>query len=223
MLETIFRAFAPHRCCSCGDNGALLCDNCKNNIIIDKYENCIGCLQPCGPTGLCKNCARKFDCIQAWCLGERKDVLKQLGDRYKFDCKREGGRVFSDLLNDILPILPEDVVVVGIPTTRSSVRARGFDHTGLIVKLLAKSRSLQTSQPLVRSTKKTLHFLSHAERIDLADTLFTRSEEEVPKKILLIDDIVTTGTTLRAAAQILKANGCEELYIAVCARQPFEG
>lgn len=219
MLELLFRLIAPHRCCSCVQKGRLLCDNCKNNIISEPYEQCIFCEVP-SLNGVCSRCSRHYGVRQAWCLGERRDGLLSLGNQYKFECKREGGHVFTELLDAVLPILPRDMAVVSIPTSSRSVRERGFDCVGAVAKRLARCRGFQVATPLVRATDATLHFLDYAERVRLKDSLFTLSGAKVPKKILLIDDIVTTGTTLSAAVRLLRQGGATDVYIAVWARQP---
>lgn len=130
--------------------------------------------------------------------------------------------MFADLLDSLLPLLPPDIMLVSIPTTPTSVRARGFDHVGATARRFAKRRGLATGKPLLRSTAQALHFMDYSQRIELADSLFTLSGELVPKRILVMDDIVTTGTTLKSAAKLLKEAGAEELYVVAWARQPFD-
>jgi predicted amidophosphoribosyltransferase len=89
----------------------------------------------------------------------------------------------------------------------------------LIARALASRRGLQIATPLLRASSATLHFLPRAERIRLGPTLFRLSREQVPEKILLLDDIVTTGTTIAAAAKLLREGGAKQVHVAVIARQ----
>ena len=223
MIDSLLDLFAPHRCCSCGENSRILCERCKYDIIQESYEGCVFCAKPCSGRGVCETCSPGSFVKQAWCVGERRGSLKALGDQYKFDCRRAGARELAELLDAVLPLLPGDLTVVGVPTSSKTIRVRGFDHTGLVVRRFAKRRQLQIAQPLRRTSTETLHFLGRAEREALADTLFARRDHRpAPRRVLLVDDIVTTGTTLRAAIRLLELAGVEEVYIAVIARQPTD-
>ena len=76
------------------------------------------------------------------------------------------------------------------------------------------------ARPLKRTSSATLHFLSRDERVALGPFLFGLSYGTAPEQVLLIDDILTTGTTLAAATKLLKQAGAKRVYIAVVARQP---
>lgn len=220
MIDALLSLIAPHRCCSCGTVGAILCESCKINILDDPYEGCVLCQKPCGRTGLCSKCKHRLPCEQIWCVGERQGALKGLLDAYKFSSSRVAALPLASLLDVCLPLIPPGVAVVAIPTTAKTRRVRGFDHMGLIVAALAKQRGLTVCRPLERASSHTMHFLSRKERLRLGPSLFRLSGTPMPKEVLLVDDIVTTGTTLKAAATLLKQAGAKKIYIAVIARQP---
>lgn len=220
MIDELLNALLPHRCCSCGEIGTLLCESCKINILEEVFLGCILCGQPCGRKGLCQQCSRSLPCEQGWCVGERSGALKKLIDEFKFSSSRSGAKVIVSLLDGVLPVLPADITVVGVPTAPSTIRIRGFDHIGLIVRGFASKRGLRIATPLVRLSSATLHLLPRKRRIELGPSLFGLSGHAVPNDVLLIDDIVTTGTTLRAAVKLLKSAGVKKVYVAVVARQP---
>lgn len=220
MIDKLFNVIAPHRCSSCGEIGAVLCESCKYDIVSEPFSGCVLCARPCGDRGVCRYCLRSTGITQAWCVGERREGLKKLIDTYKFQSSRAASTVLADLLTTSIPQLPADVVVVGIPSSPATVRERGFDHMGRIADEFVKKRSLVRARPLERVSSVTLHFLPKAERVRLGSSLFCLSSESVPEKIILLDDIVTTGTTLRAAARVLRNAGVKQVYAAVLARQP---
>lgn len=220
MLDGILNVLAPHRCASCGEIGAVLCSHCKYNIESEPYGGCVVCGSIAIESGICQKCSPGFAVCQAWCVGERRDSLKALGDRYKFDNQRAAARPLAELLDACLPVLPPNTAVVGIPANAHSVRVRGFDHVGLIVKHFSALRKLEIARPLRRNSQATLHYMNKKDREKLADSLFLLRADSAPKRVLLLDDIITTGTTLRAAAKLLRQAGVEELYVAAIARQP---
>lgn len=223
MIERLLDLVSPHRCSVCGENGKILCDSCKYDIVNESYEGCLVCHVPCGPRGICETCRRHLPIDQAWCVGERTEGLKRLIDDYKFKSQRAGSAALAEVLDEVLPVLPTGVVLMPIPTSPSTIRVRGFDHMKLIADQFAKERRLEVGQFLERATKATLHFLGKSERERLGPTLFAlKLDAVVPEHVLIFDDIVTTGTTLRAAVGLLKKAGVKRVDVAVIARQPMD-
>lgn len=220
MIDNLLSLISPHRCSSCGEIGSILCESCKHDIISESFVDCVLCAAPCGKRGVCERCVRATGIEQAWCVAERQDGLKHLLDGYKFESRQAASTACVDLLEAVIPVLPTEIAVVSIPSAASTVRARGFDHMGRIADGLAKRRNLRRAKPLERASSVTLHFLSAVERAKLGPTLFRVSDSTVPEQILLLDDIVTTGTTLRAAIKLLRGAGAKKIYIATIARQP---
>lgn len=200
--------------------GAILCESCKYDIVSESFSVCIGCLSPTSGHGVCGSCRYDLLVDKIWCAGLRDGKLKALGDAYKFHSRREASRALADVIDHVLPILPNDFDIVAIPTTSKMIRLRGFDHTRLVVQRLARKRQMKIAKPLVRISNETLHFLGKAERKRTADKLFSIRPDGVPRKVLLVDDILTTGTTLSSAARLLRSAGVEEIYAVVIARQP---
>lgn len=222
MIDPLLNAIAPHRCSSCGEIGTIFCESCKYDIVSDPFAGCVLCARPCGPRGICAPCRQRVPVEQAWCAGERREGLKRLIDTYKFQGSRAASPVCAGLLEEVVAQLPPDIAVASIPSAPATVRARGFDHMGRIADRFAETRSLRRVRPLRRASSVTLHFLPRTDRIRLGPTLFQLSGEPVPEQLLLLDDIVTTGTTLTAAVKLLKSAGAKQIYVAVLARQPLD-
>lgn len=220
MIDTLLGLIAPHSCSSCGHVGAILCDSCVYNIVSEPFCGCLLCLHPCGDRGACPSCARAVHVEQAWCVGVRSGALKKLLDQYKFSASRAASGACFKLLDATIPQLPAKVVVVPVPSSPHSVRQRGFGHVERFARQFAKRRGLAYAEPLQRASNVTLHFLSKKERALHADGLFQLSGETVPDTVLLLDDIVTTGTTLRTALRELRRAGAKYLYVAAVAHQP---
>lgn len=154
-------------------------------------------------------------------VGTREGYLKALLDHYKFNSAKEAGVACAELLNTRLPLIPQEVVVVPVPTSPAHMRVRGFDHTALITSRFARSRHLTSQRVLVRRSNDTQHFKSRSERLKV-----TADHLEVvgvtPRSVLLVDDIYTTGATLRACIRKLKDAGVRQVYVAIIARQTLD-
>jgi ComF family protein len=204
MLDKILSIISPHNCKGCGLVGTLLCDRCIFNIIENKSYS----------TG-----------TNFYSVGPRRGVLKKLTNDYKFHSQRAAADVLANLLDQIIPKLPQDTVIVPVPTASAHVRQYGFDHTALLAKKLARRRRLTVRRLLTRTNNQTQHFLSGQEREKSAKTAFAlaRPAAPVPPHILLLDDITTTGSTLRAARRLLARAGAKSIKIAVICYQSKNG
>jgi len=210
---------APHPCSGCGKIDGLLCSNCKYDIISESFGGCVACGRPAIRNGLCKECHVPYS--RAWCVGERADALLRLIDGYKFERAKAAHRPLAELLAARLPDLPTNTIVVPIPTVNSHIRQRGYDHTFLVTRHLTKAKKLQMLQPLERITSTKQRGASRQQRIKQAKQAFgLRSEVQPDRPYLLIDDVVTTGVTLKYAAKILKDAGAMDVWVAVVARHP---
>lgn len=221
MIDRLLEIIAPHSCCSCGYLGAILCQQCKNDIISEPFAQCLVCLKPTSVGSLCERCRTDGCFTDAWCVGVREDGLKTLLDRYKFDGAREAGRVAATLLEAHLPLLPASLVVVPVPTASAHQRVRGFDHMAVIGTRLAHLRGLSFSEVLATDRTDTQHFKTRLQR-QTATTDTFHVHRPVPEDILLVDDIYTTGSTLRACAELLRASGARRISVAVIARQTLD-
>lgn len=221
MIDNILSIIAPHQCCGCGQVGTILCDNCKYDINLDKERRCVSCQKPCGTIGICRACRVPYE--RAWYVGVRAGVLQRLIGLYKFERVRSAYRQLGDILLSTLPDLPPQTIVVPVPTASSHVRERGYDHMLLIAKYVAKKRGLALSRALSRSTQTKQRQSSAKQREAQAKSAFqvtSTLDQGVP--YLLIDDIMTTGSTVKYAAQTLKKAGARHVWLAIIARQTLD-
>lgn len=219
MRNILTSLLAPHYCCSCGAVGSLLCQYCKYDIIDDSFEACILCHKLAQPgQNSCSGCKSAF--TKAWCAGSRSEGLKELLNRYKFERARAAYAPLADLLHATLPTLPDDMVIVPVPTIAPHIRERGYDQTVLLAQQLARTRGAAYDPLLRRKTNSVQRGASRKQRIRQAEQAFRA--DNCTGRYLVIDDITTTGSTLDAAAKVLLAAGATEVWVAVVAVQPLD-
>lgn len=213
---------APHPCFGCEKIGTVLCDNCKYNIISEPFSGC--CL--CGDISVLGICAHHdVPICKVWVVSERVGVLKRVINAYKFEYTKAAAHALVDLLDDALPLLPANTIVVPVPTASSHVRQRGYDHLDILVRLFAQRRGLTVARFLERGSSKTQHRLNKAERQQEAGAAFYLSplytiNPLVP--LLVIDDIITTGATITSVSKVLHTAGAETIFVAALAYQPLD-
>lgn len=220
MIDRLLSTLAPHLCYECQKIGSILCDNCKYNIIDDNFSACIMCGGATLGENICQSCLSVFE--HAWCVNERRDVLKNILNDYKFHRVYAAHHDLAELLVERTPILPADCTVVPIPTISSHIRQRGYDHMLAIARVFAKKKELMVSTPLVRKTATVQTGRTRKERLKQAEDAFDLKAPRLHGTYILIDDVVTTGATLRAAASLLRQHGADEVWAVVLMRQPLD-
>ncbi|MFZ1250284.1 MAG: hypothetical protein WAR37_02440 [Candidatus Microsaccharimonas sp.] len=157
---------------------------------------------------------------QAFVVSQRAGVLRELNDGFKFHNVKEAARVLAQLLDEYLPILPPNIQIVPIPTTTSHIRQRGYDHIDLIARHLSYLRNIPVKRILSRQTNTTQHTVGRTQRQEQAKQAFMLTEH-INGPILLLDDIITTGSTVLAASKSLSNSG-SVVFVASLAYQPLD-
>ena len=244
LAETLY----PTRCVHCDEPGVLLCEKCKEELtIIDPNYACIACGAPFGFLA-CTECSRsatKFaeDEIPVLCPGEDfeptplfpfhevrgfyvyEDCAKSILTSYKDagELRLEeiiGQGIYAAACN--LKDKPD--AVTRIPANPKHVKARGYDHMKSISKFCANKLNMPMLDILDNASKKRglldQRELSAKQRQQNKSGSFVIKEykTQLPEHILLIDDVMTTGATLSAAANALLAAGAKCVDVAVFAR-----
>lgn len=218
MISKVLSLIAPDYCYSCGKIGAPLCQGCIYNIVSEPFGRCLLCQVATANDNLCTGCRSPLS--RAWVVGERTDVLQHLVGDSKFSSNRRACKAQAELLDRILPRLPAETILVPLPTIWPHQRQRGFGHAELIARALADSRGLVYSPILLRASNSVQHGSSRAQRIKQAKQAY-RCNEVIDSKqpILLVDDVCTTGSSLVAAAEVLRQAGADTVWAAVTTRQ----
>lgn len=222
MIDRLLSLIAPHHCFKCGKIGTPLCDNCKYDIISEPYDCCLLCGGLAHPrTGVCRSCKSEFD--RAWCVGERRDELRECIDAYKFQRAKEVGRTLAYLLDGVLPQLPAQCIFVPIPTISAHIRERGYDHAAYVAQQLGALRQRPVNTDVLARTHSLVQReASRVVRKQQADTAFIAKNPNPDAVYVVIDDVATTGATLQAATRALKAAGATTVWVAVICRQPLD-
>lgn len=160
----------------------------------------------------------------AFTVGMRSGVLEVLINQLKFSRSKGAAGVLASLMDESLPRLPSGVLLAHIPTVRSHVRQRGYDHVKLITDHFAALRGVTFTAVLERQTNMTQHTANRAMRKNQSKTAFrlSRGVNVQDRIVILFDDIVTTGSTLEAAATELQRAGAV-VWAVTLAYQPLNG
>ena len=204
---------APYTCRGCGSIGSPLCDCCKNNIIMNHQNICPNCKSE-NPTGSCSKCSA-LPPIHT--IADRSTIVGTLIHDLKYSSAKALAKPLAELADAILPAILGDVVIVPLPTISRHIRERGFDHTLEIAMQLAKLRPNWTAKTILKRTNSTVQVgANESTRIRQAKKAYQidpRFSFEKPTTYILIDDVWTTGASMKAAYKIITKAGATKTVI----------
>lgn len=211
----------PSRCPFCGEFimwNELCCGACRDTLASANDVICRKCGEyPCR----CGKETRFFDTVYGSYFFDEPPVKSAV---YRF--KHEGESGFADLsAADIAEHIraegmPLPDFIVPVPMGRKKRIVRGHNQAELFGKSLSRALGIPMRRDILfkYDTKDEQHFHTEKERRERVKDLFYGGSENLSgKRILLCDDVMTTGSTLNRCAEILKGAGAESVIAAVCA------
>lgn len=238
-LDSVLEALSPTRCVGCERAGALVCDDCLARLRpIDPRESCTRCGAPFGRL-LCTECAgdgegevRAMADALDGCLAcaVYEQPLPRIIKGYKDGGEQRLAPVIAEFLFDtachaesVAPdryggILTEADAAVFIPATAAAFRRRGFDHMEAIARPFCELAGLALCDALVKGGSLDQRSLGREERRTRSDGLYHTVEDVAGMRLLLLDDVITTGATMAAAARELKRAGAATVQALALAR-----
>ncbi|MCR5507234.1 MAG: ComF family protein [Lachnospiraceae bacterium] len=218
----------PRRCPVCDDAvdlpGKLICSGCAGGFKEVAEPYCLRCGRPLknADAGTCTECRgrdRAFAGGRATYVYD--DELKQSIYRFKYGGRREYADHYADAMAGklggwMLSLKPD--ALIPVPIHKSRLKERGYDQAVLIAERLGKKLDIPVrNDVLARSAKTRVQKeLGAGERQNnLKKALKICSDVVKLKNVILIDDIYTTGSTMDAAASVLKDAGAGGIYFAV--------
>lgn len=222
-------AFFPPYCRSCGepgDHGLDLCAACRE-ILPWNTDGCPHCALPGSRGRSCRPCATAAPAFEQAIIPLRYELpVEQWIHAFKFHGMLADGRLLGDLLRGaVLRQAPDPLpeVLVPLPLHPRRLAERGFDQNRELARRLRLTPGgMPALRPLLRRVRPTppqagLERALRARNVHGAFRAVVRHGPP-PRHVALLDDVVTTGATVRAAAAALRAAGVRRIDLWAIAR-----
>jgi len=221
-----FLLLAP-TCVLCGATGMRgqdLCAACAQALPFN-HVCCPICALPLAfPAPACARCLRRMPAHTSAYVPLRYEAgVRMLVPRYKFGADLAVGRVLADILATAVCAAPRPDLLAPVPLHRSRLRERGFDQAWELCRALARTLDLPARADALQRIRATRAQtgLDAASRRRNVRAAFAAGSAVAGLHIALVDDVVTTGATIGAAARVLRQAGAARVDIWAVARAPL--
>jgi ComF family protein len=233
LLQSAVSLLYPPLCTICGRSiraGEYLCDQCETKAVRIVAPFCEKCSEPFDGaiTGVftCANCAHRtiyFDAAVAAYRGRGivREVIHEFKYGRRIHLRHLVARWLRSALDDERLLGRCFDVIIPVPLHPTRQRERGFNQATLLAELLSAQTSIRC-KPLLERTRYTTTqtALDRSERMENLHNAFRlRKNADVRGlRVLLVDDVLTTGSTLNECARVLKRVGVFSVHAATAAR-----
>jgi ComF family protein len=207
----------PQRCVVCGRDGTQLCAACRDGLPRLRPPLCGRCGAPTAwPVERCRECAgRRIAFAQARAATAYDDAARRLVHAWKERGLRRLARAAAELVAERLPAPAADALTF-VPAERERRLVRGHNPAERLARELALLWELP-SLPLLERTRGGRQRGGTAEARRSVRGAF-RSTAPAPRRIVLVDDVYTTGATASACSTVLRAAGARRVEVVTFAR-----
>jgi len=228
ILDLLF----PKKCVGCQKEGQYFCQDCIGNILQTDLV-CPKCEKLAMGGQTHPICRRPFGLDGLWSLGIYQDPLRSAIQTLKYKRVKELAEVLVNITLEywaryqtfVFDQIKKDGgtgwVVVPVPLFWWRENSRGYNQSAEIGQLLASKLGLEYAKDLqrVRYTKSQVRLKGKERHQNIRNAFsLSNNHEPITNNVLLIDDVWTTGSTLRECCYILKRSGAKKVWALTLAR-----
>ena len=197
-----------------------MCPECFRRLPFVPGKRCRKCGKPVEETkSLCGDCEKiKHSFDEGVGIFLYDGLMRDMVSWFKYKGRQEYGRVMGRIMADAArPYLESWIpdVIVPVPAHRDRLRKRGYNQAAILAESVSGRTGIPAVPELLRRTVKTeaMKNLSREERrMNAARAFAVPAARGVPRRVLIVDDIYTTGATIDGCAEVLRAKGAEKVF-----------
>ena len=224
VKEETLDLLLPPACVGCRKEGAFLCQACEDALPRLQQPYCQRCAQPLGSGDLCQRCQDTplaIDGIRSPFLME--GAAREMVHRLKYNDLRALAPVMARLLSDYATANPVEAdYLASVPLHSKRERQRGYNQSRLLAAELGKRLGLPVLEGLARqkdSPPQARSSDAQQRRANVEGAFVYRGPSLQGRRVLLVDDVTTTGATLEACAVVLREAGASSTWGLTVARE----
>ena len=222
LLDLIF----PPRCAGCGQSGNLWCSACQADVRMIPDPVCSHCGRPLEnlrDDDLCRQCRHfplEIDGIRSAVMFE--GPLRQAIHHLKYSGRTSLAEPLGAFLSAKWQAdpLPADTIVP-VPLHASRVRERGYNQSLLLAEQLSRASGLVLNESMltrVRATAPQVTLNAAERKLNVRDAFQAPGDAARDRRVLLVDDVCTTGATLESCSLALRRAGAASVWAMTLAR-----
>ncbi len=223
-IDFLISIIFPERCPFCGtaiDHKSIFCDACGKEILwTSRHSVCLRCGKTECVCGKEPFLDRMY--VPLFYEGKVKDAVKN----FKFNGRKAYSRPFAKLLSAFIakenPEFDFDVIIP-VPMTKKDIRKRGYNQSLLLAKFVGENLGVKTDFTAlvkVKQTQKQHKLNSRETRMKNLKGAFSVNADLTGKSVLVCDDVITTGSTMREVCGVLKKAGAQKISAVVISTVP---
>ncbi len=230
LLDMVYPKTCPV-CSRIPEKGELICKGCKTKLPYIKGPRCMKCSKPILDKEMeyCYDCREKVHSyISGRALWVYDDNMSQSIARFKYKGSLEYAEFYGEEITTHYGkwIKAHGDILVPIPLHKRKKRIRGYNQAEILAEVIGKKLQMPVKSRLLYRIRDTLpqKELNDKERLKNLSKAFEVDREHFfpVDKVILVDDIYTTGSTIEACAKILYKAGVKEVYfLSICIGKGF--
>lgn len=211
--------YCADECVVCGAAGKIICNECSYKMLRHEKILCLKCGRQINTGGLCHNCsAIKRPYKQGVIAFFYQDIAGDLMYDFKFNYKKDNAQIFAEeLYKKINEYAWNFDIITAIPINILKLLGYGYNPPKLVAKRLSKLINIPYKDSLLKRIRytKSMALLGNIDRMKHVSKNFRAAKKAIDgQKILLVDDVSTTGASLHFCSQLLLNNGAKVVYVA---------
>lgn len=222
IKENLLEMFFPSHCVLCEKVGTMLCDECMEKLLFVAVQTCPICNKISKKGKVCSSCKNKSSLSGVVsCLYFKDERVKDILHPYKYEGLFSLSGVLTKMLE--LKIKEEAInfdVVTYVPSSKKQERKRGYNQSKILAEEISKDFGKSIFNGLCKRPIKTQVGLPREDRQkNIKGAIYLKSGNLNGKKVLIIDDLITTGATLDECGRVLRSAGAKEVWAATVAKE----
>lgn len=183
----------PYFCTACGREGEWWCKACRGQSMMFSFPS------------------EEVEEVTALFRYRENEIVGRLIKDFKFGYATDLENLWRDIIFDSGYIENREFVVIPVPLFPRRLRERGFNQAEILGEIFADYLNLRCSDGLLRrrATDQQARLSKEERKKNVADAFVWAADSMAPEMVLLVDDVYTTGSTMRECALALKRAGAK--------------